>query len=87
MCDLFKERNKEISKNYHEGHLSFNMLLKFLLSVLSSQRIGLQSMLGVYIVLSVGLVLSFLILAVENFWYRCGRDRVTNFLQNRRITR
>ena len=54
------------------GNLSvlFRYRLYFNLSALSRQRIGLQSMMGVYVVLISGMVIAFVTLFVERYWHK-----------------
>ena len=50
-------------------------------SALSRKQIGLTSMLGVYVVLGVGIVMSFMALIVEIYWKRRVKQKLIKKLQ------
>lgn len=54
--------------------------LLFFLEVLSRKRIGLTSMAEVYVVLGVGLILSFLVLIAEIIWKRKEKLKTTRLV-------
>ena len=42
----------------------------FFIAALSRQRIGLKSMLGVYVVLIIGMFIAFVTMFAERYWYK-----------------
>ncbi|XP_022787722.1 glutamate receptor 4-like isoform X2 [Stylophora pistillata] len=52
---------------------------------LSRKRIGLMSMLGVYIVLAVGMIIAFMTLAVEHYWKRKAKQALVDKLQRTKL--
>lgn len=64
---------------------SFNMFLSFRFPLaLSRKRIGLKSMLGVYLVLITGLFIAFVTLLVERYWYK---KKLTESIVNKLVIR
>ena len=64
---------------------SFNMFLFFRFPLaLSRKRIGLKSMLGVYLVLITGLFIAFVTLLVERYWYK---KKLTESIVNKLVIR
>ena len=64
---------------------SFNMSLSFRFPLaLSRKRIGLKSMLGVYLVLITGLFIAFVTLLVERYWYK---KKLTESIVNKLVIR
>ena len=60
------------------------MIFLFIYSLaLSRKRIGLMSMLGVYVVLGVGIVVAFLTLIAEILWKR--KDKLKSFTMTKRF--
>ena len=54
------------------------IFFSFSISVISRRQIGLNSMLGVYIVLAGGIIMSFITLGVEIYWKRRVKQSVAN---------
>ena len=63
-------------------NVAFLMLSVFFSFIaLSRKRIGIMSMLGVYIVLCVGMVIAFLTMAVEIYWKRKAKQALISNIQ------
>ena len=64
---------------------SFNMFLSLRFPLaLSRKRIGLKSMLGVYLVLITGLFIAFVTLLAERYWYK---KKLTESIVNKLVIR
>ena len=92
LWDLLILRVQTVYQSFSKKSLFYSNFLdilparySFFLSALSRKRIGLMSMLGVYIVLFVGMFISFITLLVELYWKRRAKQILMNKIRKQRF--